>query len=1386
MFFKRRNTVIVEAPVEEVDDSELLQSVEDLEPEKAANVLKIVVLRARKLKAMDRSLLGRTALSDPYVVLDLDGETCKTSVVKKCLDPTWNEHFALSADERFTLRCTVKDYDFGSADDVIGKVDVKIDDRKPHRAWHKLGDNLGEIELLLQWGHDPKFHYHLPVIFNVPEPPKKKKKRKKHHDDNDDNKKKKLPKKDEEEVQPSKAKPPNELHVYLIRAKGLVASSSAYAIIRVNDESKKTKIVEKPTNPVFEEHVIYDDVEDKATKIDILVVGARDKFLGRRVLIFDDVILKGQTRRGYFDLEDENGNKHAKRGRIEVAVLWRHNPDLVVDCDLPTEDPMSSEPANELSVALLRGRKLKAMDNGKTSDPYAVVELRIGSDVVKHTSSVKSKTLTPIWQEKFHYDLEEDDIATAKLTVTLYDKDTFGKDDFMGTVDIDLKSSSLETKRRRRFWAILHGGDRGTFFGQVDVGLLWHHNPSKFIPLPPEFTDTKSQEQRNKLVGVLIRGRRLKACDKNFMGGESSDPFAVIRCLGCEWKSRTISKTLKPLWNDCFEFPCEFNDASIEFTLYDADMASRDFMGQACIPFPRTFGHRKWYKLHGKDDDDNFDYGAVELAFHWVHDPTLVMPLPAELLGDQKDGPKNEIAVAVLRAKNLPIADRNLLDAEKGSSDPFCKLTWHSFTAETKTINKNVNPTFGDVLTFPAEDVADFDDALTLAVHDRGLTANVLLGQASFDLTALTLDNVHVKRRWLRLRTEDVVTKKKKSRRKSTTAIQDCRLECAAVWRHNRSLVYAVPEDVTKDEEWPDLDANALTIVLLRGRQLPIKDKHRFKEGGTSDPYCVFKVAGEEVQSKVVKKSVNPDFGAQRFEIPSEDIHNKLEVLVLDDGMFRSQFMGRFEVPMLKLEDREPHRSWYDVRDQGGAGAGRIELVLRWHHNPDLVLDTPSEMRMKEKHPEMPPNELMICLVRARNLPAMDIKTDSCDPFASMTLINIEKTMVKTKILKSTVKKKTRYPIWLERFDLFIDRSDCLAATVLHLDLADYDGPLAKTELIGRVQVPMLTLSDRRVHRDWYTIEDVEKKNLGEVEVVLRLVYNAKSKHSYYDVTSAADLEKISATCIKAIEDRDMERLRLLIARGASCRHVIVDEAKRNAAHFLASRDAGEDLLDLLWKLFVDLDGQDKNGVTPAMIAASENRPLFLRKLAILGADLEISDKYGARATHYAAKSGADRSLRILVALGTNLDEETIHGRTPMHVAAQFARVATLETLAALGADINQTGTCFGNRVPLHEAALIGDLPTIAKCIALGATVDFRDTLTSSTPAHLAAMNGNKMALEFLRSKGANLDLLDDQGKSPSAYIRIAVNSHATTSRSGGLVVVGGTTAAPRRCEPLQ
>jgi hypothetical protein len=93
-----------------------------------------------------------------------------------------------------------------------------------------------------------------------------------------------------------------------------------------------------------------------------------------------------------------------------------------------------------LNVRVLKAQGLAKMDLGGKSGPYVV--LTLSGSPLKHRTTVKDKTLDPVWNESFQFPLGNP--ATATLTLLLRDKD-LAVDEDLAALAIPLKGHPCGT-----------------------------------------------------------------------------------------------------------------------------------------------------------------------------------------------------------------------------------------------------------------------------------------------------------------------------------------------------------------------------------------------------------------------------------------------------------------------------------------------------------------------------------------------------------------------------------------------------------------------------------------------------------------------------------------------------------------------------------------------------------------------------------------------------------------------------------------------------------------------------------------------------------------------------------------------------------------------------
>ncbi|EMP29353.1 Synaptotagmin-1 [Chelonia mydas] len=125
------------------------------------------------------------------------------------------------------------------------------------------------------------------------------------------------------------------------------------------------------------------------------------------------------------DMEDlESGLENEKRGRLQYSLEYNFR-------------------SQEMKVGVKQAADLKAMDSGGTSDPYVIVYLT--SDMrKKYESKVYRKTLNPVFNETFTFQIPQAEMSESTLVMQIYDFNRFAKHDIIGEVRLPLGDFDLQ------------------------------------------------------------------------------------------------------------------------------------------------------------------------------------------------------------------------------------------------------------------------------------------------------------------------------------------------------------------------------------------------------------------------------------------------------------------------------------------------------------------------------------------------------------------------------------------------------------------------------------------------------------------------------------------------------------------------------------------------------------------------------------------------------------------------------------------------------------------------------------------------------------------------------------------------------------------------------
>uniref|UniRef100_A0A3Q3LKE6 Multiple C2 domains, transmembrane 1b n=1 Tax=Mastacembelus armatus TaxID=205130 RepID=A0A3Q3LKE6_9TELE len=400
-------------------------------------------------------------------------------------------------------------------------------------------------------------------------------------------------------------------HNLAVRDRG--GSSDPYVKFKLaGKEVFRSKTIHKNLNPVWDEKVtlIMDSLSEPLyIKVFDYDFGLQDDFMGSAYLYLES--LEQQRRIPVTLVLKDPQYPDQDLGSLELAVL-------LTPKDSPIEeqrDPGQSVRLSELhrksqlwrgivSIALIEGRNLIPMDPNGLSDPY--VKFRLGPQ--KYRSKTVPKTLSPQWREQFDLHLYEETGGVLELTV--WDRDTGRRDDFIGRCQLDL---STLTKEQTHHLELPLEESRGYVVLLVTLTASAHVSIADLSITPLDDLQERREILRRyglwksfsnfRDVGIVqvkvMRAEGLMAADVT----GKSDPFCVLELNNDRLQTHTVYKNLSPEWNKVFTFNVKDIHSVLEVTVFDEDRdRSADFLGKVVIPLLRIRnGEQKGYVLKNKE-----------------------------------------------------------------------------------------------------------------------------------------------------------------------------------------------------------------------------------------------------------------------------------------------------------------------------------------------------------------------------------------------------------------------------------------------------------------------------------------------------------------------------------------------------------------------------------------------------------------------------------------------------------------------------------------------------------------------------------------------------------------------------------------------------------------
>nr|XP_057911715.1 extended synaptotagmin-1 isoform X1 [Doryrhamphus excisus] len=939
-------------------------------------LLRIHLLAGQNLVPKDNLMGGMVkGKSDPYVKINMGGETFTSEVIKANLNPTWNEMYEVILTQLpgQELHLEVFDKDMDMKDDFMGRLKVKLKDIIDSQytdQWYTLSDvKSGRVHLILEW---------LPTASEADQLDK-------------------ILKFYSRQSYQNKAVPSaGLLFVFIEQADGLPVKKSGKepkvgADMLLGKTSHKTTVCDRTTSPQWNEafcFLVHDPREENLVvklshswtlPMGSLVVPIRE-LLSEPELVLDQwfhldgaspesqILLRAELKMlipskcpcGDHEAKftSKDSDRSTEQQKREADVMQKSSlvdtpvetlvsqvalqEDVAEGMDDAKEEisspavvkPLHTSPDLDFAsqglmrIVLMEAQDLVAKDNlmggmkkGK-SDPYA----KIAVGEVTFKSNVIKEDLSPVWNEMYQVVLRPQ--PGQEVNVELYDKD-MDKDDFLGRCSVSvadiIRSQCLDQ------WYTLNDVKSG----RVRLILEWVQTLSHHGSLDKVMQLQSLQSFDNKtipsaaLLFVHVDRAHLLPFKKS---GKEPKAGAELVFGNTTYRTKVCDRSRSPEWKEAFYFLV--HDPADEMLVIKLSSAWDQPMGSVVIPVKELLSEPQLVR------DE------------WI-------PLDGAL-------PESEI---LLRAE-LKILNSRMTDAPQPCG-PASQLPFDDFSAGTNQLkhSEGAQDDAGSLTVQPVvEDAADAEE-----------------WHPQLDLQEPTQE----------------------------TTAEDAALDDLA--QSTRPGQPSKPEDdvCPQHTSTPSLDfatEGLLRIHLLEAQSLVAKDN--LMGGmvkGKSDPYVKISIGSIAFKSHVIKENLNPIWNEMYEVVLNNHSVQDVHIEAFDKDLDTDDFLGRFSVKLSEVVRSQLIDQWYTLND---VKSGRVHLILEWVPTVshaiqlDKVLQLQSLQAFKNKV-VLSAALLFVYVDRAHSLP---LKKSGKEPKAGADLL-LGDMSYKTKLCD-----RTTSPQWGESF----------------------------------------------------------------------------------------------------------------------------------------------------------------------------------------------------------------------------------------------------------------------------------------------------------------------------------------------------------------------------------
>ncbi|XP_049335326.1 extended synaptotagmin-1 isoform X1 [Astyanax mexicanus] len=992
-------------------------------------VLRIHLLKGQNLVPKDNMMGGMVkGKSDPYITINVGGNTFKSNVIKENLNPLWNEMYEVVLTDLpgQDISLEVLDRDMDMKDDFMGRLKIKLTDivkAKHIDELFALNDvKHGSVHLALEW---------LPTVTQP-------------------DKLEKVLHYQAKSSYLNKAVPAVALlFIYLDSAHDLPLKKSGKepkvgAELVLGGTSHKTLVCDRSSSPKWNEafHFLLKDPWKEELMVKLshcwdfslgsVVIPVRE-LLCQPDLLLDQwlnldgaspgsqILLRAQLKILCPKVISENYGEHTETPASPTTSVQKTKPakDLTqkssellvpvtvtspvitleeIKCEETPDALMVTSEADirhttpdprfategVLRIHLLEAKNLIAKDNlmggivkGK-SDPY----VKISVEGTTFQSHVIKENLNPTWNEM--YELVVASEPSSEILVQVFDKD-IDKDDFLGRVHISLKEI-IQTHYCDQWFSL-----NDVKHGCIHLVLEWVSTVTQPEKLQQALQLQSVHTFQNKalpsvaLLFILIE--RAKALPKE-KGGKEPKAGAELFLGVTSYKTKVCDRSTSPQWGEAFHFllhnPNEDNLIIKIQSRWEEPLGSLVLPARELLSKPELLLDQ-WQSLNGAGPESQILLRAQLKILASMMDRNVTKPIEKHIekpIEKHSDKP----------AENPAGAD--ILMGGRGEERLQSTPATSQEIKPTPRLNELVVSTVRVAVTHPEEKQSPAADDSNKVLP----CVSTVEGDREEPITASQSES------------KDKIEQEHSD--KTTEHTVPVKPPTAEEMKEATTSRYSLPQHTNPDPSFGT--QGVLRIHLLEAQNLVAMDS--LMGGmvkGKSDPYVKISVGGTTLKSHVIKENLNPTWNEMYEMILSVDPNLEVKFELYDKDIDSDDFLGRLKIKLGDIIRFQYHDEWYNLSD---VKHGNLHLVLEWvptvtqPEKFQQVLQMQNSLSYQNK--ASPSAALLSILIeRAKALP---LKKSGKEPKAGAEL-TLGGTSYKTKVCD-----RTTSPQWHEAFNFLI------------------------------------------------------------------------------------------------------------------------------------------------------------------------------------------------------------------------------------------------------------------------------------------------------------------------------------------------------------------------------